>query len=81
MAKFTPTHAVILVLVFTVVSMVPGIEGGRCTEVLDPKKCVLNDCKKMCFQKHKSIGGQCTQSGGTPINPTFDCVCTYDCPL
>ncbi|KAK8655569.1 hypothetical protein V6N13_108143 [Hibiscus sabdariffa] len=81
MAKFNPTHAVILVLVFTVVSMVPRIEGGRCIDVLDPKNCVLNDCKKMCFQKHNSNGGQCTQTGGTPVKPTFECVCAYDCPL
>ncbi|GMJ08609.1 low-molecular-weight cysteine-rich 12 [Hibiscus trionum] len=79
MSKFTLTHAVIFVLLFTAISMAPGIEGGRCQEVLDPSDCVLSDCKKMCYQKHQSMGGQCVETGGTPAQPTYKCVCVYDC--
>ncbi|GMJ08607.1 low-molecular-weight cysteine-rich 12 [Hibiscus trionum] len=81
MAKFTPSAVVILILLFTVISKVPQTEGGRCQEVLDPSDCVLSDCKKMCYQKHQSMGGQCVEKGGTPAQPTYKCVCVYDCPL
>ncbi|KAK8556612.1 hypothetical protein V6N13_064633 [Hibiscus sabdariffa] len=82
MAKFTLTHAVVvLTLLFTVVSMVTEIQGKRTgciLDVLDPRNCEINDCKNKCFQKHKSRDGRCLVNGGSPAEPTYMCVCLYD---
>ncbi|EOY06249.1 hypothetical protein QUC31_016377 [Theobroma cacao] len=80
MTKFSPTQFLILALLLTLVSMAPQIDAQqRCEEILDPNNCVLEDCKERCFEKHQSNGGQCVENGGTPLNPTFKCLCVYDC--
>uniref|UniRef100_A0A3Q7IIE1 Uncharacterized protein n=1 Tax=Solanum lycopersicum TaxID=4081 RepID=A0A3Q7IIE1_SOLLC len=44
----------------------------RCTKILNPKGCVLSDCKKECFQKYNE-NGLCS-SGGTIGQYVCTCV-------
>nr|KJB12341.1 hypothetical protein B456_002G013100 [Gossypium raimondii] len=82
MGRISLTHVFILALLFTVISMIANVEAQkRCTEVLSPSSCLLVECKQECFQKYPSGVGQCVQSGGTPLQPTFECLCVYNCPL
>ena len=49
----------------------------KCTKILNPKGCVLSDCKKECFQKYDG-NGLCS-SGGTIGQ--YVCTCVYNCNL
>ena len=69
-----------LIFILAVVFMAPQVDAGRCTEVLNPNSCDLATCKSMCFTKHKSNSGECQVNGGTPLKPTYKCVCYYNCP-
>ncbi|MBA0850483.1 hypothetical protein Goshw_030385 [Gossypium schwendimanii] len=93
MGRISLTHVFILALLssglFTYIpsfhifiSMIANVEAQkRCTEVLNPSSCLLAECKQECFQKYPSGVGQCIQSGGTPLQPTYECLCVYNCPL
>ncbi|OMO95312.1 S locus-related glycoprotein 1 binding pollen coat [Corchorus olitorius] len=81
MARFSPTHILIIALLLTVLAMVPLIDAQkRCEEILNPTSCDLATCREQCFKKHNSNGGQCVVNGGTPAEPTYECLCVYDCP-
>ncbi|XVF62757.1 hypothetical protein PTKIN_Ptkin09bG0034000 [Pterospermum kingtungense] len=79
MNKFFVTRFLILLLLVTVVSRVAEVDAKTCQEILDPKSCTLEACRKTCFEKHQSNGGQCVENGGDPLNPTYECLCVYEC--
>ncbi|KAB2095094.1 hypothetical protein E1A91_A01G012600v1 [Gossypium mustelinum] len=82
MGKISLTHVFILALLFTVISMVANVEAQkRCSEVLNPSGCLLAECRQECSEKYVSGVGECIGNGGTPLQPIYECVCVYDCPL
>ncbi|XP_027767959.1 uncharacterized protein LOC114074301 [Solanum pennellii] len=63
MAKFF-NFALCFLLIISVALDISQVNAQhRCTKILNPKGCVLSDCKKECFQKYNG-NGLCS-SGGT----------------
>ncbi|KAG7567879.1 S locus-related glycoprotein 1 binding pollen coat protein [Arabidopsis thaliana x Arabidopsis arenosa] len=80
MAKISCSHFFILMLVFSVFSVVEKAKGYQtdkyCTIILDPKTpCDLVDCRLNCYSGYNGVG-KCiaSKAGRTP-----NCVCTYNC--
>ncbi|OMO53797.1 S locus-related glycoprotein 1 binding pollen coat [Corchorus capsularis] len=82
MAKFSYTYLLLLIVVFSVNSMAMAVAAQadaqkRCQKILYPRGCTLMDCRKKCFQKFGSVGGQCIPTN--QAQTIYECLCVYNC--
>ncbi|CAN4118438.1 unnamed protein product [Withania somnifera] len=77
MASFLKSPLCFLLVISVALAISQVNAQKRCTEVLDPNGCVLDDCKKECFEKHNG-NGLC--SSGSAIGQ-YVCTCVCNCSL
>ncbi|AEE85612.1 Defensin-like protein 156 [Arabidopsis thaliana] len=77
MAKISCSYFLVLMLVFSVFSLVEKTKGKRhCSTIILPESpCVPQDCVEYCFEEYNG-GGTCIAS---KTGRTTNCMCTYNC--
>ncbi|XP_012090834.1 defensin-like protein 156 [Jatropha curcas] len=77
MANLSFNNFFILFLIISVSSMVPQARAQKkCQEVLHEIGCVLEDCKKECYEKHNENGGVCIPN---QAKEDYSCYCFWTC--
>nr|XP_016454145.1 PREDICTED: putative defensin-like protein 160 [Nicotiana tabacum] len=76
MAKLVNSALCFLLIIAVALAITQVNAQKRCSVVLNPKGCVLFDCKKECSQKYNG-NGLCSSSGATIGQ--YICTCVYNC--
>ncbi|AEE85611.1 putative defensin-like protein 157 [Arabidopsis thaliana] len=77
MAKISCSSFFVLMLVFSVFSLVEKAKGDeRCTIIIHPgSPCDPSDCVQYCYAEYNGVGKCIASKPGRSAN----CMCTYNC--